>query len=190
MEVWAIILAAGESRRMKKNKLLLHYHNKSIIELVIENAHHSAVDYILVVLGAFRDELLPIISKMEVGHCYNENYEKGMLSSVKCAFRNIPFSMDAAIIFLGDQPAIPGEVARILVKSFKESEKGIIIPVYRGKRGHPVLISKRYRNEIEELGQTEGLRALMSKFSGDVLEVEVDFPGILKDIDIPRIILT
>lgn len=186
METWAIILAAGESSRMQKNKLLLPVHNKTIIELVIENVLNAGIDNIIVVLGPYRDEMMPIISKMKVRYCYNENYKQGMLSSIQCAFRNIPISMEAAIIFLGDQPVIPGEVARTLMESFTESQKGILIPVYMGKRGHPVLISKSYRNEVEELISSEGLRALINKFSGDVLEIEVDSPGILKDIDIPQ----
>ena len=186
METWAIILAAGGSRRMRKNKLLLPFHKKTLIELVVEHAMQAGIDNVLLVLGAYRDDLLPLIRRMPVRHCYNEDYEKGMLSSVQCGFRNIPPSMDAAIIFLGDQPAIPGKVARTLVNECRQSGKGIIIPVYGGKRGHPVLIHKRYRKEIEGLDQTEGLRGLMRKFSHDVLEVAVDSPGILKDIDVPQ----
>jgi molybdenum cofactor cytidylyltransferase len=186
METWAIILAAGESRRMQKNKLLLPFHNKTLIELVVENAMQAGIANILLVLGAYRDDLLPVIRRMPVRHCYNEDYEKGMLSSVQCGFRNVPHSMDAAIIFLGDQPEIPGEVAHALIHAHQQSERGIVIPVHGGKRGHPVLIHKRYRKEIEELDQSEGLRGLMRKFSYDVLEVEVDSPAILKDIDLPQ----
>jgi molybdenum cofactor cytidylyltransferase len=186
METWAIILAAGESRRMRKNKLLLPFHKKTLIEIVVKHAMQAGIDNILLVLGAYRDDLLPVIRRMPVKHCYNEDYEKGMLSSVQCGFRNVPPSMDAALIFLGDQPAIPGKVARSLIKEYKKSERGIVIPVHKGKRGHPVLIHKRYRKEIEELDETEGLHGLMRKFSHDILEVEVDSPGILKDIDVPQ----
>jgi molybdenum cofactor cytidylyltransferase len=186
METWAIILAAGESRRMRKNKLLLPFHKKTLIEIVVKHAMQAGIDNILLVLGAYRDDLLPVIRRMPVRHCYNKDYKKGMLSSVQCGFRNIPPSMEAAIIFLGDQPAIPGEVTQALIKDYRQSERGIVIPVYRGKRGHPVLIHKRYRKDIDVLDQAEGLHGLMRKFSHDILEVEVDSPGILKDIDVPQ----
>ena len=186
METWAIILAAGESRRMQKNKLLLPFQNKSLIELVVEHVTQAGIDNIMLVLGAYRDDILPVISRMPVKHCYNKDYEQGMLSSLQCGLRNIPPSMDVAIIFLGDQPAIPGEVALALIKEYRQSEKGIVIPVHDGKRGHPVLIHKRYRKEIEELNLAEGLRGLMRKFPQDIIEVEVDFPEILKDIDVPK----
>jgi molybdenum cofactor cytidylyltransferase len=186
METWAIVLAAGESRRMQKNKLLLPFGKKTIIEHVIEHVMQADIQNILVVLGAYRDELLPVINKLPVQHCYNTDYEKGMLSSVQCGFRSTPSSMDNVIIFLGDQPVIPGSVAKLLMKEQLDSERGIVIPIYKGKRGHPVLISKRYRDEIGKLDQTGGLHSLMAKFSTDVLEVEVDFPGILEDIDVPR----
>jgi molybdenum cofactor cytidylyltransferase len=186
METWGIILAAGESRRMQKNKLVLPFLNKTLIEHVVEHVMQAGIKNIMVVLGAYRDDLLPILGRMPVLHCYNDEYENGMLSSVQCGFRNIPLSMDAALIFLGDQPEIPGEVASAIIIAHLKSKKGIIIPVYGKRRGHPVLIHKKYRNEIKDLDQSEGLRGLMNKFSGDLQLLEVDSPGILKDIDVPQ----
>jgi molybdenum cofactor cytidylyltransferase len=186
METWGIILAAGESRRMQKNKLLLPFLNKTLIEHVVDHVIQSGIRHIMIVLGAYRDELLPIIGRMPVLHCYNDEYENGMLTSVQCGFRNIPTSMDTVLIFLGDQPEIPGEVAMALIKEHLQSGKGIVIPVYGNKRGHPVLIHKKYINEIMDLDQSDGLRGLMDKFSRDVQLLEVDSPGILKDIDVPQ----
>jgi molybdenum cofactor cytidylyltransferase len=182
-ETWAIVLAAGKSERMGSNKLLMSFNGNTIIGTVIGNIMRSAVDGILVVLGAYSEELLPVISRMKVRHCVNEDYEKGMLTSVQCAFRNLPSAADSVLLFLGDQPAIPGEVADRLIQEYRKNHRGIIIPSYKGRRGHPVLIDKRYNTDIAALDPSTGLRGLMNKHSGDILEVETDFPGILSDID-------
>jgi molybdenum cofactor cytidylyltransferase len=182
-EIWAIILAAGKSDRMQTNKLLLPYQGKTMIETVIDHVRQSDIDHILVVTGAFRDELLPVISRLPVTHCHNSRYEQGMLSSVQCSMRNVPATMDAVMIFLGDQPAIPGEVAGKLILEYSKSDKGIIIPVYKGRRGHPLLIDGKYRKIIGKLNHAVGLRDLLHKYPEDILEVNVEMPGILKDID-------
>ena len=182
-EIWAIILAAGESSRMKTNKLLLPFNGKSMISTVIDTVRQSEVDQILLVLGAFRDNMLPVIADMPVSHCYNEDYKQGMLSSVQCGFRNLPETAGAAIVFLGDQPMVSADVVNRLIQVFRLSDKGILIPVYEGRRGHPVLVGMKYRKAIESLDPSVGLRALITIFAEDVQEVEVSVPGILRDID-------
>jgi CTP:molybdopterin cytidylyltransferase MocA len=182
-EIWGIVLAAGESKRMKVQKLLLLYQGKTMIEKVIENVTHSGVDNTLVVVGSNKDEILGVIDHLPVSHCYNDNYKQGMLSSVKCGFRSLPGTFEAALVFLGDQPMIPSEAVNIVIQAYRQSNKGIVIPVYQKKRGHPLLIDMKYREEIEKLEEQEGLRGLACKFPEDVLEVEVNLPGILRDID-------
>lgn len=185
-DIWAVILAAGESKRMKTPKLLLPFMGKTIIEKVIENVLSSNVDKVIVVIGARKEAIIKVISGLKVTFCYNENYKEGMLSSVKCGFRSLPESVDAAIVFQGDQPMIPCLLVNEVINSYRKSEKGIVIPVFKSKRGHPVLINLKYRAEIEELDDNEGLRALAEKFHKDVLEVEVNSPQILIDVDTPE----
>jgi molybdenum cofactor cytidylyltransferase len=185
-EIWAIILAAGESVRMKTNKLLLPFQGKTILETAISNVMQSDIRNILVVLGAFREDVIRVISSLPVQHCYNSEYETGMLSSVQCGLYNIPASAETVLVFPGDQPLIPGKVAVKMLEEYRRSGKGIAVPVYRGKRGHPVLIDTKYRSEVAKLNRDEGLRALLHKFPEDVLEVETDTPGVLKDIDTPE----
>lgn len=182
-EIWGMILAAGESKRMKVRKLLLPYHGKTMIEKVIENVTCSGIKNIIVVLGSGRDEIFEVIRTLPVESCFNDKYKQGMLSSIKCGFRYLPETSDAVLIFLGDQPMIPEQAVKAVIQAYKQSGKGILIPVYKQKRGHPILIDRRYRNEIEKLDAREGLRSLASKFPGDVYEVEVDDDGILRDID-------
>ena len=83
----ALILAAGSSRRMGTQKLLLPFGEKTIIETVIDNILQSGVDGIMVVLGADHDRIRKIVDPLPVEVCFNENHESGMLSSVMCGFR-------------------------------------------------------------------------------------------------------
>ncbi|MCX6329870.1 MAG: nucleotidyltransferase family protein [Bacteroidia bacterium] len=182
-DIWAIILAAGESKRMKVPKMILPFKGKTIIEKVIENVTDSEVDKTLVVLGSDKDDILKIISHLPVMHCYNENYKQGMLSSVKCGFRFLPQKFRAALVFLGDQPMIEPDVINMVISAYRTSAKGIIIPVFRNKHGHPLLLDSKYRDEVEMLKPDETLRALTHKFSDDVFEVEANTHDILKDID-------
>lgn len=180
---WAVILAAGSSRRMGSQKLLLPFGQNTIIGTVIDNVLNSSVDHVMVVLGANQEKILDTIGNLPVQFCHNKEHEKGMLSSVICGIRALPQEAVAALIFLGDQPGIPPKVTNSVIDAYMEELVGIVIPVHNHRRGHPLLVDMKYRKEIEHLDLEEGLRALRHHFPDDVMEVEVDEPGILVDID-------
>jgi molybdenum cofactor cytidylyltransferase len=182
-EIWGIILAAGESKRMGTPKMLMPYKGKTIIENVIATVTSSDADRTIVVLGSGSGDIQKIVELMPIEYCINENYKEGMLSSVKCGFDNLPERFEAALIFLGDQPMVEVSVINGLIEAYHSSGKGIVMPVYGNKRGHPLMIGSKYRDEIEKLDEGQGLRALSQKFPDDVLEIEVNTSTILKDID-------
>lgn len=180
---WAIILAAGSSRRMGTQKLLLPFGKSTIIETVVDNVLSSSLDQVLVVLGPGQEKIRNALGKRPVQFCHNKDHEKGMLSSVICGIRALPDDAAAALIFLGDQPGIPPAVTNRVIEAYDDELFGIVIPVYDHRRGHPLLVDMKYRKKIEQLDLEEGLRALRHHFPQDVLEVEVIEPGILVDID-------
>jgi len=182
-EIWAVILAAGESKRMGLPKMLLTFSGRTMIEKVITNVSESKIDKIIVVLGAYREALIELISKLPVKYCYNDNYKKGMLSSVQCGFRNLSSVCRAVLVFQGDQPLITSNAINEVIEAYLSSGKGMVIPVYKGRRGHPLLIDIKYRDEIEKLNPDKGLRSLACMFSDDVLEVDTNESGILTDFD-------
>ena len=182
-EIWAVILAAGESKRMGSPKMLLPFSDSTMIECVITNVAKSAVDKIIIVLGAERESLIQLADKLHIEYCYNKNYKKGMLSSVQCGFKNLPSVCKASLVFQGDQPLITSNTINGIINAFASSEKGIVIPVYKKKRGHPILIDMKYRDEIDKLNPDDGLRSLADRFPSDVLEVETSESGILRDFD-------
>ena len=168
---------------MKEQKLLLPFNNSTIIENVISNATQVVNSNIMVVLGSHREKIARQIEKARVKTCLNQNFMSGMLSSVICGFRSLPETTEAALVYLGDQPQISAKVAQKVRDAWMDSKKGIVIPVFKGRRGHPALIETKYKHEIENLDPGKGLRSLYQKFKDDILEVECNSPEILRDID-------
>ena len=181
--IWGMILAAGESKRMGKPKLLLPFGEKTIIETVIDSVIQSKLDDVLVVLGAHREKIEKKIKDFSIKIVVNPNFKNDMLSSVQCGFRALPEDVEASLVILGDQPEISSALINKIVEAYKKSKKGIVLPVYRKNRGHPVLIDMKYQGEIEDLNPDLGLRNLVYKHAEDILEVEVITPSILQDID-------
>jgi molybdenum cofactor cytidylyltransferase len=181
--IWAIVLAAGESRRMGSPKMILPYKGMTIIEKVLENVLASDVEKVVTVLGSNKDEVLKVIEKFPVLHCINSNYKNGMLSSVKCGFEFLPADFRGALVFLGDQPMAETSVINKMINAYNESGKGILVPVFENKRGHPLLADKKYRDEIINLDDPEGLKGLLRRHPDDLLEVLTENPSVLMDID-------
>lgn len=181
--IWAIVLAAGESKRMGSPKMLLPYNDATIIGQVIRNLMDSNVDRVVVVVGANREEIMKETRRYDVFHCYNEDYKSGMLSSVKCGFYSLPEGCLAALIMPGDQPMTgPGEINRV-IGAYAESDRGLVMASYNGRRGHPLIVDMKYLDEVLSLPDSEGLRALAERHPEDVLESETDDASVLRDID-------
>lgn len=185
-KIWSIVLAAGESKRMGSPKMLLRFGEKTMLETVLEHVAGSIADGILVVLGANSGLLRSLPGILGVSYCINEDYTSGMLSSVQCGFRNLPAYCDAVLVFQGDQPYILPAQVNLLIGEYRQGGKGILIPTAGGKRGHPILIDMKYREEVFSLDSSKGLRQLTVIHSDDVAEVETGAAGILKDIDTPE----
>ena len=182
-EIWAIVLAAGLSTRMGTQKLLLPFDGKTIIEKVVENILNSGINRINVVLGSHADEISDTLKSMPVHFVQNENFRDGMHTSVISGAKALPPKAKAVLIFLGDQPFIPAKAISMVAQAWKTSGKGIVIPLFDGKRGHPPLFDLKYRYELENLDPTQGLRSVAQRFPEDILEVETFCPEIVRDID-------
>ncbi len=185
-KVSCIILAAGKSTRMGQQKLLLPYDGKPMIRSIVEKSLNSNSDQTIVVIGSHKEELTKELAEYAVNLVENILFEEGMLSSVKAGFATIHPETGAVIVLLGDQPMVSEEVINHLISVFQKTAKGLIIPTFNGKRGHPVLISSKYRQSIQMLNPEIGLRDLFLKNSQDILEIEVQTDDVLKDIDTPE----
>ncbi len=182
-ELSAIVLAAGESKRMGSPKMLLPFNGMTVIEQVIVNVLSAGISNPLIVLGSDHEAILEIIKSHPVSHCYNENYRYGMLSSVQCGLASLDDQSSAALILPGDQPMIDTLQIKGVMKAWHESGKGIVMPAYNGKRGHPLIVDMKYRREVMSLPESKGLRTLAERHPDDVMEAETDDPSVLRDID-------
>lgn len=183
--IWALLLAAGESKRMGTPKQLLPFGRTTVIETALENILASSVDRTLVVLGAVHDRLEPLLKRFPVSLTVNPDFREGMLSSVRWGIRHLPPDARAALIFLGDQPWITPETIDRVIHAFRETGRGLVLPVQGDAGGHPLLIDLKYREEIESLNSAVGLRELLVKHPEDVHRVECGDAGVLRDMDTP-----
>ena len=179
----AVILAAGESKRMKAPKMLLPFMGSTIIERVISNTLASDVESVTVVTGAWKEDIEKAVSRYNVNIVFNGNYSNGMLSSVRCGIKSLPDNCHAAMVIPGDMPLISGSVINEIINSYITTRKRMIIPVYKGRRGHPFLIDSGLFDDIDRLDDNKGLRQLAQWYPGDVYETETNDNSILKDID-------
>ncbi len=181
--VGIIILAAGESRRMGKSKLLLPYGDSSIIETVVNHACLSSADHVLMVLGRDEKRIAGLVKDYDVQITPNPDFKSGMISSVKCGLKSLPENLDAVMILLGDQPMIGPPLLDELLQAYRQSKDRILVATYQGKRGHPLLFNAGFRKEILDFPSSKSLKDLLISHSADIREIETDAPEILRDID-------
>ena len=123
---------------------------------------------------------------MDVTITINPDYEEGMLSSVRCGIRSLPDRCEGVLVALGDQPGITSQLIDEMAGTFAASEKGILVPLYAGKRGHPILFSRSYCDEVMSRYDNVGLRGLLRAHSEDLFELSVSSAAVLSDMDYPE----
>ncbi len=183
--ICSIVLAAGSSRRMGVQKLLLPFGGKSVISHIVDQLLASSVDRVHVVVGHQADRVSRELSGSKVTIVANSQYEDGMLSSVRAGLRSLPRQCRAVTVALGDQPSISSGLVDRMLQAFAENDKTILVPLYEGKRGHPVLFSITHRDEVLQHYDDVGLRGLLRAHPDKVFELPVATPSVLSDMDVP-----
>ena len=184
--ICAVVLAAGLSRRMGAQKLLLPFGGKTVISHIVDQLLTSTVDEVHVVVGHQAERISAELSDRAVSIVENPNYKSGMLSSVRCGLQNLPEDCRAVMVVLGDQPSITTELIDKMLQSFATTEKSILVPLHKHKRGHPILFSSHYSDEIMMQYDDVGLRGLLHSHSDDVFELDVTTSSVLFDMDYPE----
>ncbi len=180
----AIILAAGESKRMGQPKQLLPFRGSTLLGQIVENLLQSQAAETIVVLGSQAEKIIPQIAREPIRIVVNPDFEQGMSSSIKCGLNHISEAADGVMIVLGDQPLIEKETIDLLIEKHRQSERGIILPVYKGIRGHPVIFKMKYKDELLRLTGDIGGKQIVERHPSDVLEVEVDSESVVISIDV------
>jgi molybdenum cofactor cytidylyltransferase len=179
----AIVLAAGESKRMGEMKQLLPWKGKTVIEAVIDNLLSSKLDEIIVVLGYNREKITGFIKDKNVKIAFNENYKDGMFLSIKAGLSLLSDKCRSFMIVLGDQPHIKSDTIDIVIDEFLRGNKGILSPIFKGKKGHPIIFDIKYKEDIMKLNNNATLRDVIKDNRDDILMVDVEDEGVTKDLD-------
>ena len=186
--VAAVILAAGRSTRMGgPNKLLAELNGKPLVRIVAEQALASKAQGVVVVTGHQADQVERALQGLNVTFVRNPDFAEGLASSVKAGIAAVPQSADGAVICLGDMPLISAHLIGRLIETFAPDRGNLIaVPVSDGRRGNPVLWSRRFFNELMTLDGDIGARHLIAKHSEAVAEVPVEGLEAFLDIDTPQ----
>ena len=182
----AVLLAAGESRRMGEFKQLLPLGNKTLVECCVDNLLASSVDDIVVVLGHCAIDVRNALGHRPVRFVLNEDYQEGMSTSIKRGIEALPRETDAVLISLSDQPQIGSEVINKLIEVYKTEKPLVVIPTYNGRNGHPIILDLTLRGEILAMDPMKGLRQVVHANSNRAVRVEVPTDAILIDLDWPE----
>ena len=157
MRVAAVVLAAGKSSRMGRNKLLMEVGGRTILNRILEAVTASNVDEAIAVLGHKPEAVRPIVKAHGVSFVLNTEHEKGMTSSFQAGLRET--RADAAFLVLGDQLGLDSALLDTMAELMEsDSDVMIVSPAHNGRRGHPVLFRERLFKEILELGDGETVR--------------------------------
>ncbi len=186
--VAAVVLAAGRSTRMGgPNKLLAELGGKPLVRIAVEQALASKASSVVVVTGHQADEVRRALDGLSVVFVHNPSFAAGLATSVKAGIAVVPDDADAAIICLGDMPLIDATLIDRLIEAFAPDRGALIaMPFNEGRRGNPVLWSRRFFAELMTLEGDVGARHLIERHTEAVAEVAVEGPGAFLDIDTPE----
>ena len=188
----ALVLAAGQSRRMgPDNKLLAEVAGKAMVVRAVEAARTSQADPVIVVTGHERDRVEATLSGFPVEQVHNPDYAQGLSTSLHRGLAALPAGTDGVVVCLGDMPRVEATAIDRLIAAFDPLEgRAICVPTWDGKRGNPVLFASRFLAEMQEIAGDVGARYLIGEYPELVVEVAMDGTtagdGVLLDVDTPE----
>ena len=186
--VAAIVLAAGRSTRMGAiNKLIAEIGGKPLVRIAAEQALASRAGPVIVVTGHERERVEAALAGLPVRFVHNPGYADGLGTSLKAGIAAVPADADGAVVCLGDMPQVDSPLIDKLLASF-DPERGalVVVPNFDGRRGNPVVWSRRFFNDLMSIQGDIGARHLISSYAEAVAEVPVAGEAALTDIDTPE----
>ncbi len=186
-KIAAIVLAAGQSRRMGgRNKLLMAVDGVALVRRTVNAILAAPVSELVVVTGHEPEKIAAALQGLKVRIVHNPRYAEGLSTSLKTGLDALGAAADGAVICLGDMPDIAAKHVGPLVAGFDpEAGREIGVPTHRGKRGNPVLWGRRFFQEMHEISGDVGARHLIGANESLVYEVEFEDTGMLMDLDTP-----
>jgi len=186
VKVSAILLGAGESKRMEVDKVSLPWGKKTMFEHCLETLLRSNVKEVIVVINDRIKGLVNLLKSQRVKVVNNPYYKRGMSTSIRRGLRAMDPSSEGILIALGDQPFIKKRTIDALIKAFIRKKDGIVVPSFRGRRGHPVIFHRRFEKELLNLRGDVGGKSIIERHPVEVSVVPVKSEGVVIDIDMRK----
>ncbi len=182
----AIILAAGESKRMGQPKLLLSWGETTVIGKVVDTFHAAGIQDVLVVTGGAGKQVEKAVAN-SARILFNSDYARGgMLSSLQAGLAAVKPEAEAVLIGLGDQPQVEAGSVRLVMDAYQRTGAAIVVPSYQMHRGHPWLVARIHWNAILQMHTPDSSRDFLNHHSREICYVDIDSPSILQDLDTPQ----
>lgn len=186
--ITAIILAAGASQRMGYPKALLRFHGTTFLETILQAALAAGVGARVVVLGPDMRKVLSECSLegIDAQVVENTNPETGPIRSLQLGVAEvINRPVEAVLVWHVDRPHVAVSTIQALVNRFRDGGAAIVVPSYDGRRGHPVIFGRAVFEELLAVPMNEGARTVVRADPSRVVEVPVDDPAVVEDVDTP-----
>jgi len=185
--VSAILLGAGQSTRMGEDKLRLPLGKKVIFQHCLDALLDSEVEQVNIIFSkpsrALQECFAP---SRRIKLVQNRQPQRGMSGSIRKGLNNLDPGVDGALIALGDQPLLKKRTINALIRAFHPGEGEIVVPVYQGRRGNPVLFDRTYFEELLRLRGDAGGRSVMQRHPDKIVRVRTKSEAVVKDIDTPE----
>jgi molybdenum cofactor cytidylyltransferase len=186
--VAAVVLAAGRSTRMGgPNKLLADIARRPLVRIAAEEALASRAKPVIVVTGHQREQVETALAGLPVQFVHNPEYADGLGTSVRAGIAAVPADADGAIVCLGDMPQVDAGLIDRLIAAFDPDQGALVVmPTFEGRRGNPVLWSRRFFPDLTAIEGDVGARHLIGRYSEAVVEVPLAGKAALVDVDTPE----
>ncbi len=182
----AVILSGGESRRMGSPKALLEYPGTTFLEHLLEITRQPHISTTRVVLGAGAEKIRQRLSLADEMLVLNPDWERGQLSSIQAGIRSLPQTgVDGIILCLVDHPLISGALVAALIQEFYAGGKRIVLPAYKGRRGHPVIFASSLFEELLNAPMERGARSVVWAHPREIAEVPTEEQGVILNLNDP-----
>jgi molybdenum cofactor cytidylyltransferase len=184
--ITAIVLAAGKSKRMGHQKLVLSWGETTVIHQVISVLQEAGLDEILVVTGGAHRLVEEALIGVPVRRIHNPEFENcEMLDSLKLGLDYVDPDTQAVLVVLGDQPQIRNSIVQLILQTYRDTNPALVIPSFRMHRGHPWLVDRKLLPDIQAIQSPQTLRDFLNEHHELAQYVEVDEDSVLRDLDTP-----